>query len=408
MTAGVSCPKRNPIKLLELYRHPRNVRCTGFFRRKKQRDSAKQLGFPVVLKLDSPDITHKSDAGGVKLNLKNEEQVREAFAEIMDSARFYDPKARINGVSVQPMATITGVECILGAKKDREFGPVILFGMGGTAAEIIGDRAIGLPPLNRLLAGRLIEKTKVSKMLKGYRNLPPADLTALEEVLVRLSQLLIDFPEIAELDINPLLSHAQGALALDARVVVEPTDKKSPQHLCICPYPAQYESRERTSDGVQVFLRPIKPEDGPAMIRLFYNLSPETIFQRFGRALRSMPPDQLSRYTQIDYDREMALVVFPEGSEEIVAVGRIVERPGEKEADVGLVVADALQGKGIGDLLMRRLLEIAKERGITRFRGVLSPDNQSMLNLSRKFHFELTKTEDGNFTAVMDIQGNGS
>ena len=370
-------------------------------------ESAKRIGFPVVLKLDSPDITHKSDAGGVKLNLKNEELVREAFTEIMDGTRSYDPKARINGVSVQPMATVTGVECILGAKKDREFGPVILFGMGGTAAEIVGDRAIGLPPLNRLLAGRLIERTKVGKLLKGYRNLPPADMTALEEVLVRLSQLLIDFPEIAELDINPLLSHARGALALDARVVVEPTDKRSPQHLCISPYPAQYESRERTSDGLEVFLRPIKPEDGPAMIRLFYNLSPVTIFQRFGRALRSMPPDQLSRYTQIDYDRETALVVFPDGSEEIVAVGRIVERPGQKEADVGLVVADAWQGKGIGDLLMRRLLEIAKERSITRFWGVISPNNKSMLNLSRKYNCDLTKTEDGNFTVVIDIQGNG-
>ena len=365
---------------------------------------ANQIGYPVALKLDSPDITHKSDADGVKLNLKTDDQVREAFDEIMNAARAYDPEARVHGVTIQPMAQAKGVECILGAKKDDEFGPVILFGLGGVAAEVIGDRAIGLPPLNRLLARRLIERTKVSRLLKGYRNLPPADLTLLEEILVRLSQLLIDFPEIVELDINPLLSHAQGALALDARVVVERAEKKSPRHLCISPYPAQYESLELTEDGLEVFLRPIKPEDGPAMIRLFEALSPVTIFQRFGRVLRSMPPDRLSRYTQIDYDREMALVVFPEGGEDIVAVGRIVERPGQDEADLGLTVADAWQGRGLGGLLTDRLLEIAEERGLKKLWGVVSPDNRSMLNMARKYDFTLTRMPDGNFEAVRSLR----
>ncbi|MCB2192953.1 MAG: bifunctional acetate--CoA ligase family protein/GNAT family N-acetyltransferase, partial [Deltaproteobacteria bacterium] len=360
-------------------------------------------GFPVVLKLDSPDITHKSDAGGVRLSLKNEGQVKDAFEEIMEGARAYDPEARVNGVTVQPMVAVKGVECILGAKKDPEFGPVILFGMGGTMAEVIGDRAIGLPPLNRLLAKRIIDQTKVSKVLRGYRNIPPVDMTMLEEVLVRLSQLLTDFPEISELDINPLLSHSQGALALDARVVVEPTVQASPQHLCIRPYPAQYESHERTSGEVDVFLRPIKPEDGPAMIRLFNALSPVTIFQRFGRVLRSMPPDLLSRHTQIDYDREMALVMFPEGSEEIAAVGRIMERPGVDEADLGMTVADAWQGKGLGELLFNRLLEIAKERKMRRVMGVISPDNRSMLNMVRKFQAELHEMPDGNFQAVLNL-----
>jgi acetyltransferase len=365
---------------------------------------ALQFGFPVVLKLDSPDITHKSDAGGVILNLNNEDQVRQAFDEIIHNARSYDPQARLYGVTIQPMSSHKGVECILGAKKDPEFGPVILFGMGGTAAEIIGDRAIGLPPLNRLLAKRLIEQTKVSTMLRGYRNLPPADLTKLEEILIRLSQLLIDFPEIEELDINPILSHAEGALALDARVVVQPAKKKSPRHLCISPYPAQYESHECTADGLEVFIRPIKPEDGPAMIRLFHALSPETIFQRFGRLLKSMPPDLLSRHTQIDYDREMALVVFPKGDYEIIAVGRITERPGQSEADLGMTVADAWQGHGLGNLLMKRLLEIARNRGITQILGMISPDNMSMLNIARKHRAELVEMEDGNFTAGMDVE----
>lgn len=389
-------------KLLDLYGIP----VTPVYRAASGEEAAAcagLLGYPVVLKLDSPDITHKSDAGGVRLRLKNEGQVRDAFAEILANAQAYDPQARINGVTVQPMVAVKGVECILGAKKDPEFGPVILFGMGGTMAEIIGDRAIGLPPLNRLLAKRLIEQTKVSKVLRGYRNLPPADLTALEEILVRLSQLLIDFPEIQEMDINPLLSHAQGALALDARVVVQATAQKSPQHLCIRPYPAQYESHERISGGVEVFLRPIKPEDGPAMIRLFNALSPVTIFQRFGQVLHSMPQELLSRHTQIDYDREMALVIFPEGSEEIAAVGRIIERPGTDQADLGMTVADAWQGRGLGALLFERLLAIAKERNLKRVMGVVSPDNRSMINLVGKYQGQLQEMPDGNFQAMLSL-----
>ena len=368
-------------------------------------DLARGIGYPVVLKLDSPDITHKSDAGGVKLDLKRGSQVREAFDEIMEAARQYDPQAGITGVSVQKMAKVRGVELIVGSKTDREFGPVILFGMGGTAAEIIGDRAIGLPPLNRLLARRLIDRTKVSKMLKGYRHLPPADLTVLEEILVRLSQLLIDHPELVEMDINPLLSFSDGALALDARVVVDHPAKPTPAHLCISPYPAQYESWETTSGGVEVFIRAIKPEDGPAMIRLFYNLSPETIFQRFGRALKSMPPDLLSRFTQIDYDREMALVMFPRGSEDIAAVGRIVIRPNETEADLGMTVADAWQGRGLGKLLAGRLLSIARERKMKKVLGVITRDNPVMIAMARKHQAELIETDDGHFRIVMNIEG---
>ncbi|MGD9124462.1 MAG: bifunctional acetate--CoA ligase family protein/GNAT family N-acetyltransferase, partial [Desulfarculaceae bacterium] len=366
---------------------------------------AGQMGFPVVLKLDSPDISHKSDAGGVKLNLNSNQEVRRAFAEIMQGAAKYNPQARLEGVTVQPMVRRKGVELIVGTKQDQDFGPVILFGMGGIAAEVIGDRAIGIPPLNRLLAQRMISQTKVRRLLTGFRNLLPADMVALEEILVRLSQLMIDRPEIAELDINPLLSFSNGALALDARVVVKSAAKESPRHLCISPYPAQYESHERTDEGLDVFVRPIKPEDGPAMIRLFNKLSPETIFHRFGRVLRSMTPNMLSRHTQIDYDREMALVVFPEGEEEIAAVGRIMERPVGQAADMGMTVADAWQGRGLGNLLVRRLSDIALERGMNQLWGVISPDNKLMLNLSRKYQAELIPREDGNYTAVITIKG---
>lgn len=369
-------------------------------------DLAEKMGHPVVLKLDSPDISHKSDAGGVRLNLRNTLEVAEAFDEIMTNARAYQPQARLDGATVQPMASIKGVEVILGAKMDPEFGPVILFGMGGTAAEVIGDRAIGLPPLNRLLARRLIERTKVYQLLQGYRNIPPADLTRLEEILVRLSQMLIEHPEIQELDVNPLLCHADGALALDARVVIDRPAQPSPEHLCISPYPAQYESHERSVGGVDVFIRPIKPEDGPPMIRLFYNLSPETIFQRFGRALKTMPPDLLSRYTQIDYDREMALVVFPEGQDDIVAVGRIVTRPNETDADLGITVADAWQNQGLGVLLMKRMLEVARLRGIERIQGVVHRTNRSMLTIAKKYNSQITQLDDGHYmvsTKVRDM-----
>ncbi len=363
---------------------------------------AGQMGYPVVLKLDSPDITHKSDAGGVKLDLRGEEEVRRAFGEIMAAARRYDPKARVRGVTVQPMVRRQGVELILGAKRDPDFGPVILFGMGGVAAEVIKDTAIGLPPLNRLLARRLMEGTKVSRLLGGYRNLPACDQTLLEEVLVRLSQLLCDRPEIAELDVNPLLAFPGGAMGLDARVMVSEPRRPAPWHLCISPYPVQHEEQAATKRGRKVFIRPIKPEDGQAMIDLFAAFSPRTIFQRFGEPLQSMSPERLARYTQIDYDREMALVVLPEeGAGEILAVGRVIGRPGSQEAEVGLTVADAWQGQGLGELLFDRLLAVARGRGFQRALGLVSPDNLPMLALAAKHHCLLTPGPDGNLHATI-------
>jgi len=347
---------------------------------------AAQMGFPVVLKLDSPDITHKSDAGGVELNLADGEEVRRAFDRIMDNARRYDPQARLRGVTVQPMVRRQGVELILGAKLDPGFGPVILFGMGGLAAEVMGDRAIGLPPLNRLLARRMIERTKVSRLLTGYRNLPPTDLTILEEVLVRLSQLVVDHPEIVELDINPLLTHAQGCVALDARVVVEPAALPSPLHLVISPYPAQFERHLVTRSGLAIQVRPIRPEDGQGMADLFKAFSARTVRLRFGQPLTQMPPDRLARYTQIDYDREMALVVLAENGREheLLGVGRVVGEPGRETAELGLSVPDAWQGRGIGRELLANLVAVARARGFQRVEGLVSPDNAVMLGMVQR------------------------
>ncbi|MFH1060062.1 MAG: GNAT family N-acetyltransferase [Pseudomonadota bacterium] len=366
---------------------------------------AAQMGFAVVLKLDSPDITHKSDAGGVALGLTSETEVRQAFERIMAGARAYDPAARLRGVTVQPMVRRQGLELILGVKQDPGFGPVILFGMGGVAAEVLGDRAIGLPPLNRLLARRMIERTKVSRLLKGYRNLPATDLTLLEEVLVRLSQLVVDHPEIIELDINPLLAHAQGCVALDARVVVAPAPVAAPLHLAISPYPAQFERHLTTSNGLKIFVRPIRPEDGPAMADLFKAFSPRTVFWRFGRVLTQMPPDLLARFTQVDYDREMALVVMAEGREdqELLAVGRVAGQPGLAQAELGLSVADAWQGRGIGQRLMASLVEVARGRGFARVVGMVNPANAVMVKLTQELGGSLEPLPDGWLRATIPL-----
>ena len=222
----------------------------------------------------------------------------------------YNPEARLDGVTVQPMVRRPDYELIVGSKKDPDFGPVILFGMGGIMTEVLKDHAIALPPLNRLLARRLIESTRVYKLLKGYRNRPPADLLLLEEILIRLSQLVTDFPEIAELDINPLILDQDGACAVDCRVLLRPADRPSPQHLVISPYPNQYEKTLVSRGGIPLRIRPIKPEDAPLLEDLFRVLSTRSIYYRFFRPLKEIPADLLVRFTQIDYDRDVALVAI--------------------------------------------------------------------------------------------------
>jgi acetyltransferase len=224
---------------------------------------ATKIGFPLVMKINSRDITHKSDAGCVLLDLKNKTDVADGFETIVQNARLYDSKARIDGVTVQPMLTRPDYELILGAKKDRDFGPVILFGMGGIFTEVIKDRAIAFPPLNRLLAKRLMEQTRVYQLLQGYRNIPSANLELLEEILIRLAQLATDFSEIEELDINPLFITENDACAVDARVLLKPSQISAPLHLVISPYPDQYEEFTQTSTGIDIFVRPIRPKTRP-------------------------------------------------------------------------------------------------------------------------------------------------
>ncbi len=351
---------------------------------------ALELGFPVAMKICSPDILHKTEAGGVRLNLHNKADVRSAFRALLQSARAYMPSADIHGVAVQPMVRGGQVEIIVGAKKDDQFGPALLFGMGGILAEILKDRAVGLPPLNRALARQLMENTKVHRVLQGYRRMPPADMEAMEELLIRLSQLVTDFPEIMELDMNPVVLFQAKPWAVDARVLVRESRVPAPMHLIISPYPAAYELHTVTSGGLSVFTRPIRPEDAPLLVDLFHVLSPTSIYYRFFSPIKELSEDMLARFTQIDYDREIALVALEEGAgdgERMLGVARVISDPDGKRAEFAVLVGDPWHGKGVGALLLERCLRIAKERGIQTVYGTVLRENTQMLALGRKLGF---------------------
>jgi len=354
---------------------------------------AQDIGYPVAMKICSRDILHKSDANGVHLNVCDQRHVRETFLRMMADARTYNPKALLAGVTIQSMVDRTDYELILGSKKDPLFGPVILFGMGGIMTEILKDQAIALPPLNRLLARRLIESTRVYRLLKGYRSRPPADLGRLEEILIRLSQLVIDFPEIAELDINPLLLMGDTPCAVDARIVITSSSVPSPFHLVISPYPGQYETPVRTRGGLDILMRPIKPEDAPLLVALYQTLSRKSIYYRFFSPLKSFPKEMLARFTQLDYDRDMALVAMDQSSpgETMLGVARLMSRPGGVDPEFAVVVGDPWQGKGVGAALMERLIQIARERGMTSIWGTALAENTHMLALARKLGFTVSK-----------------
>ncbi len=358
---------------------------------------ASKLGYPLVMKLHSPDITHKTEAGGVRLDLRSEADVRQAFSDIMASAQKYDPNARINGVTIQPFYSNPDYEILMGAKRDPYFGPVILFGMGGIFTEVLKDRAIGLPPMNRLLAHRLMRETKAFALLQGYRNRPPADLEQLEEMLIRLSQLMIDFPAISELDMNPVLIKNGQAIAVDARIIVAPTDVKSPEHLVISPYPQEYEAHETVQNDTRLFIRPVKPEDAPLFIELFKILSHTSIYYRFFAPIKELKPEMLARFTQIDYDREIALVAIDEGAEDerILGVARIIGYADGKKGEFAVLVGDPWQGKGIGAMLLQKCLDIAKSKRFETITGTVLKQNRNMLALGKKLGFNSKKDPEG-------------
>jgi len=351
--------------------------------------AAEEIGFPVAVKLVSQDISHKTDAKGVHLNLHSTDAVRAAFQKTMKGAEASNPDARVQGVTVQQYIDSPDHELLIGAKNDTSFGPVILFGSGGIFSEILEDRTLGLPPLNRLLARRMMENTRTYKRLRGFRNRPAADMEALEALLMRVSQLVSDFPQIVELDMNPVIVKDGQPRAVDARIRLEDTSQPAPLHLVISPYPDEYEFHEKTDDGRSVFIRPAKPEDAPLFQKLFQILSPTTIYHRFFSAMKEISPAMLARFTQIDYDREIALTALNEDPEKrkMFGMARVISDPDAKTGEFSVLVGDPWHGQGIGALLLGRVLQIAQKRGIEKVWGTVLRENRKMIALGKSLGF---------------------
>jgi len=371
---------------------------------------ASQVGYPVVLKILSPQIVHKTEAGGVVLDINNEAEVRAAFNHIIEKAKEYDPKAKILGVSVQPMIKKRGYEVIIGAKADPLFGPVILFGMGGVGVELFRDFTIGIPPLNQTLARRMMEETKVYQLLKGYRNVPPANIRLLEELIVRFSQMLVDFPQLKEVDINPLFINEKEAFAFDARIVIDRqrvfTKLEPHQHLVITPYPKKYETMWKLRDGRTVILRPIKPEDEPLWLEMFQNFSEESIRYRFFQILKDTPHETRIRYTNIDYDREIAIVpeLTENGRTKILGVARVSIEPNGKAGEIAFIVADPWQGLGLGTKMVDYVLEICKDMKLETVYAIMLADNYRAINLMKKMGFTIKSLNDGTVKGTLNIK----
>jgi acetyltransferase len=371
---------------------------------------AAQVGYPVVLKILSPQIVHKTDAGGVILDINNEVEVREAFDGIIQKAKRYNPEAQIQGVTVQKMIKKKGYEIIIGAKQDPLFGPVILFGMGGIGVELFRDFSLGLPPLNQTLVRRMMEETKVYQLLKGYRNVPPANIKLLEEIMVLFSQLLVDFPQIKEVDINPLFINESEAYAFDARIVIDRQkvfEKLEPhQHLVITPYPKKYETMWRMRDGRQVLLRPIKPEDEPLWLEMFQNFSEESIRYRFFQIIKDTPHETRVRYCNIDYDREIAIVpeLTEDGKRKILGVVRVGIEPDGKRGEIAFIVADPWHGLGLGTKMVDYAIEICRDMKIETLYAIMLPDNQRAISLMKKMGFSIVYPEDGTVKGTLNLK----
>jgi acetyltransferase len=359
---------------------------------------ATRMGYPVVLKLYSLTITHKTDVGGVALNIRNEDSVRSTFAEIQKNVTEKKGAEHFQGVTVQPMIKLDGYELILGASLDAQFGPVLLFGTGGQLVEVFKDRALALPPLNTTLARRMMEQTKIYHALKGVRGRAPVNIAELELLLVRFSDLVTENPWIKELDINPLLASDKHLLALDARVVIHGSEMDE-AHLpktAVRPYPVRYESKWKMKDGEEVTIRPIRPEDEPQIVEFHKKLSERSVYLRYFQPMKlstRTSHERLTRICFIDYDREMALVVErknAEGAPEIVAVGRLSKIHGENEAELAALVRDEFQGKGLGTELYERMLSIARDERLTRVHSNMLGENNEMRSLCTKLGFKVS------------------
>jgi len=367
---------------------------------------AKKTGYPVVMKIHSPQITHKSDVGGVKLNLQCDEEVRKAFTEMTTKVKEKLPKATILGVTIQKMVTNKDRELILGSKKDPVFGSVILFGLGGVLTEFYKDSAIGFPPLNQVLAHRIIEQTKAFQLLKGFRGLPPVNMNKVEEVMIKFSQLIIDHPEIKEFDINPLVVDKDELIAVDARIIID-TEPNNQPHLIISPYPSKYQKNVTLKDGTEVILRPIKPEDEFLWLDMFKSFSQETIRYRFFRLIKDTPHKVRTRYCNIDYDREVGIVaeIKENGKRRLIGVSRIIVAPGHKdEAEFALVVSDKWHRIGLGSELLDFTLDIAEDKKLSKVTGIVLKDNYPMISLCKEKGFVFSNGDPGEYNIVYNVK----
>ncbi|MEQ8789573.1 MAG: bifunctional acetate--CoA ligase family protein/GNAT family N-acetyltransferase [Pirellulaceae bacterium] len=357
---------------------------------------AQRVGYPVAAKVVSPQITHKTDVGGVELNLSDDDAVRAAFERIVAGAKQKRPDAQIDGVAIQRMvASPVGHELIVGAKRDPVFGAVMLVGAGGTAAELFQDRALELPPISERLARRMLESLRSWPLLKGYRGRPAVNLDALIKVLMRLSYLVADYPEIRELDVNPLLATPDDVIALDARMILDHDAILHPprrySHLAIRPYPDEYTRQASLKDGTKITLRAIKPEDEPMWHELLASCSQESIWMRFRYLFKQTTHEMATRFCFIDYDREIAIVAEceVEGRRRLIGVGRLVADADHLDAEYAVLVVDAYHGLGLGSLLTDYCLEICRGWGIHKVIAETSPDNRRMLQLFQHRGFEL-------------------
>ncbi len=377
---------------------------------------ASQLGYPVVLKIDSPDISHKSDVEGVVLNVMTASQVRDGFNDMLARVGRAQPSARINGVTIQPMSVKRrGREIFVGLTTDEAFGPVITFGAGGTMVELIADRAMELPPLNQFLAHRLIERARVAEMLGGWRGSAAADLAAVEQILLRVSEMVCELPQLREMDINPVIVDESGAVAVDARIVIDhaPPAARDYNHLAILPYPSAHEREWPMKGGGQYTIRPIRPDDAEMLQTFVRGLSQESRYFRFASTMQELPARMLARYTLIDYDREMALVAVTKerqagdggnffDHERIIGVSRYITNPDLTTCEFSLVVGDGYNGQGLGSRLMLSIADFARSKGLQQIEGLVLANNPNMLRLMKGLGYEERKfPEDPDFKLVV-------
>ncbi|HEX3209315.1 MAG TPA: bifunctional acetate--CoA ligase family protein/GNAT family N-acetyltransferase [Geminicoccaceae bacterium] len=362
-------------------------------------ETAARIGRPVALKILSADITHKSDVGGVMLGLADPWNVHEAARTMLENLRARRPNARVEGLNVQPMVdTRGGQELIIGMIDDALFGPVILFGQGGTAVEVVRDQALALPPLNLHLAHELMRATRVFRLLQGFRDRPAADLDAIALTLVKVAQMVADLDQIAELDINPLLASAEGVVALDARIRIAEPRRRGTDRLAIRPYPKELEQTIALPKGRTFLLRPIRPEDAPAFRRLVEEgTEPEDRRLRFFTVFRTLAPDLCARLTQIDYEREMALVALePDARAEdpLCGVVRLAADPDRERAEYAILVRSDLKGQGLGTVLMQTLIAYARAQGIGELFGTVLQENRAMLEVVERLGFKSSRQVD--------------